>query len=260
MGQVLTTVVTILAPLVIDLISKFKRPEAPPPQITQPPPVSEKSREELINEARTKLGLDCVNCYNFGIVGSSGSGKSSLVNAFRGVKPSSQYAAKVGEVETTMGLPQKYPCPDKEFVVLWDLPGGGTKANPAANYFNDKCCFAFDCLVIVTSNRFSEIDLEVARMAKEWSVPVFFVRNKSDADIESKSFNKGLSVTEAVEELKSEVSKDIRQQLREIGLADRSIYVVSTRAFYQPDRFTPIDESRLVQDVCTMAMQRRGAK
>ena len=64
--------------------------------------------------------------FHFAIVGISGSGKSSLVNAFRGLRSRDAGAAEVGVTETTLQM-TRYPDanPDRPFV--WcDIPGAGT--------------------------------------------------------------------------------------------------------------------------------------
>lgn len=246
----------LLVPIAVEAVrGLFQKPRLPPPAVATPPPQSGKTKEEMIKEARTKYGIDVVNCYNFAIVGQAGSGKSSLVNSFRGLRPGSPNAAKVGEVECTTN-PTAYVHPEQPHIVFWDLPGGGTQNHPSETYFDDKCLYAFDCLMVVTNQRFTQIDLDIASLAKQWGVPVFFVRSKSDMDLESKFWNKGLSKEAAIQELISEVGKNIRQQLQTVGMADRSIYIVSSRALVDP-QFTKIDEDKLIQDFCTMAVQRR---
>ncbi len=42
--------------------------------------------KQLVEDARAKLGVDCENSYNFAVVGKVKEGKSSLVNALRGVQ------------------------------------------------------------------------------------------------------------------------------------------------------------------------------
>ena len=89
---------------------------------------------------------------HFAVCGSSGSGKSSLVNAFRGLKNSSPQAACAGLVETTMTI-NRYPDPHKELpynrFVWFDCPGAGTLEIPGWQYFNQQGLFIFDIIVLV---------------------------------------------------------------------------------------------------------------
>jgi Interferon-inducible GTPase (IIGP) len=89
---------------------------------------------------------------HFAVCGSSGSGKSSLVNAFRGLKNSSSHAARTGVVETTMAI-TRYPDPHKELpfkrFVWFDCPGAGTLEVPGWQYFNQQGLFIFDIIVLV---------------------------------------------------------------------------------------------------------------
>lgn len=79
-----------------------------------------------------RFNLD-TNKYNWCIIGNSGAGKSTLVNTLRGLKPKDEGAAAVGIVETTHER-KAYPMPNYPYATIWDLPGGGTEAHPAATY------------------------------------------------------------------------------------------------------------------------------
>jgi hypothetical protein len=118
--------------------------EKPPRTINVPP--------EIRAKAEAEIQLDTVSFYNVAVVGMSGTGKSSLVNAIRGYKDTDKRAAKVGEVETT-AVPRPYPHPDLTTMVIWDMPGVGTKSHPRETYFEDNYLCAFDLLVIVLGNR-----------------------------------------------------------------------------------------------------------
>jgi Interferon-inducible GTPase (IIGP) len=86
---------------------------------------------------------------HFAVCGSSGSGKSSLINAFRGLKNNSPQAAPTGVVETTMAI-TRYPeeLPYKR-LVWYDCPSGGTLEIPGWLYFNRQGLFIFDIIVLV---------------------------------------------------------------------------------------------------------------
>ena len=86
------------------------------------------------------------------ICGSSGAGKSSLINAFRGFANHDEGAAPAGVVETTTTI-NRYPDARAEFphshFVWFDVPGAGTLNIPGWQYFNKQGLFIFDVIVLV---------------------------------------------------------------------------------------------------------------
>ena len=107
--------------------------------------------EEEFQLAKSRIQYDPEKLH-FAVCGSSGSGKSSLVNAFRGLKNNSRQAAPTGVVETTMAI-TRYPEPRKELpynrLVWFDCPGAGTLEIPGWQYFNQQGLFIFDVIVLV---------------------------------------------------------------------------------------------------------------
>ena len=107
--------------------------------------------EEEFQLAKNRVQYDPEKLH-FAICGSSGSGKSSLVNAFRGLKNGSPQAAPTGVVETTMNI-TRYPEPRQELpynrLVWFDCPGAGTLEIPGWQYFNQQGLFIFDVIVLV---------------------------------------------------------------------------------------------------------------
>ena len=107
--------------------------------------------EEEFQLAKNRVQYDPEKLH-FAICGSSGSGKSSLVNAFRGLKNGSRLAAPTGVVETTMAI-TRYPEPRQELpynrLVWFDCPGAGTLEIPGWQYFNQQGLFIFDVIVLV---------------------------------------------------------------------------------------------------------------
>jgi len=89
---------------------------------------------------------------HFAVSGMPGSGKSSLVNSFRGVKGTSPNAARVGVVETTTMI-QRYPDPRQgtpyHRYVWYDVPGAGTLTIPSQQYFTTQGLFIFDFVILV---------------------------------------------------------------------------------------------------------------
>lgn len=70
---------------------------------------------------------------HIGILGDSGVGKSSLINAILNKKPTDSGAAKVNAISQETINPNKYKISDK--VYIWDMPGVGTPEFPLTKYF-----------------------------------------------------------------------------------------------------------------------------
>ena len=115
--------------------------------------------EEEFQLAKYRVQYDPEKLH-FAVCGSSGSGKSSLVNAFRGLKNNSLQAAPTGVVETTTAI-TRYPDPRKELpykrFVWFDCPGAGTLEIPGWQYFNQQGLFIFDIVVLVYDSVFISI-------------------------------------------------------------------------------------------------------
>ena len=107
--------------------------------------------EEEFNLAQARIEYNSEKVH-LAICGSSGSGKSSLINAFRGFANHDAGAAPAGVVETTMAI-NRYPDARAEFphsrFVWFDVPGAGTLDIPRWQYFNDQGLFIFDVIVLV---------------------------------------------------------------------------------------------------------------
>lgn len=60
------------------------------------------------------------------------------------------------------------------------MPGVGTPRHPIENFFENYCLGAFDAILIVFDDRLMASDIDIARRARKYDIPVFFVKNKSD--------------------------------------------------------------------------------
>uniref|UniRef100_A0A674PFZ5 Interferon-inducible GTPase 5-like n=1 Tax=Takifugu rubripes TaxID=31033 RepID=A0A674PFZ5_TAKRU len=121
---------------------------------------------------------------NIGITGESGSGKSSFVNAFRGVDHRDDQAAPTGVVETTTEV-RAYPHPSYPNVTLWDLPGIGTTRFPADQYLKHVGFERFDFFIIISDTRFRENDVKLAKEIQKMGKKFYFVRSKVDNDLQN---------------------------------------------------------------------------
>ncbi|WAQ98677.1 IIGP1-like protein, partial [Mya arenaria] len=69
----------------------------------------------------------------FAIIGESGSGKSSFINAMLELSGDDPTAAKVGCNEWTIGC-KEFQHPEKKTLLFYDLPGFGTPNFPKESY------------------------------------------------------------------------------------------------------------------------------
>jgi len=220
--------------------------------------------------------------FHFAIAGLSGSGKSSLVNAFRGVLNQTFGAAATGITETTMDI-GRYPDPDSKRPFIWyDIPGAGTLTIKDWDYFNKQGLYIFDAIVVLFDNRFTATDIAILRNCARWKIPTFIVRSKSDSQIEGLrntmidklEADENLDENErearletvfddAVEEYTSKTRQSVKKNLRDAELEDQEMYLVSYKALLSVVRGRSmrgalyLDEAKLFADLVEAAHERR---
>jgi len=137
--------------------------------------------------ARKRLYPDPNNeKFHCAVAGVSGSGKSSLINALRGITNRDANAANVGVVETTIDItPYPHPSatPPQNRWIWYDVPGAGTLSVPAPKYFNAQGLFVFDLIIVVVDNRFTSQDVAILQQCEYFKIPSFIVRSKSNQHI-----------------------------------------------------------------------------
>uniref|UniRef100_A0A3B4H4W6 IRG-type G domain-containing protein n=1 Tax=Pundamilia nyererei TaxID=303518 RepID=A0A3B4H4W6_9CICH len=129
---------------------------------------------------------------NIAITGESGAGKSTFVNAFRGLCDDEEGAAPTGVTETTSEA-TPYPHPKYPNVILWDLPGIGTTKFPAKKYLKLVGFEKFDFFIIISTTRFTENDVKLAQEIQKMKKKFYFVRSKVDNDIRAERRNRHFS-------------------------------------------------------------------
>lgn len=140
----------------------------------------EKIKEYLEKEKNTPL--------NIAITGDSGAGKSTFVNAMRGIDNWDEGAAPTGCVETTMEV-TPYPHPNYPNVTFWDLPGVGTISFPADKYLEHVGFEKFDFFIIISESRFTENDVKLAQEIQKMGKKFYYVRSKIDIDLNNAKEN-----------------------------------------------------------------------
>mmetsp|Transcript_47267 Transcript_47267/g.119736 ORF Transcript_47267/g.119736 Transcript_47267/m.119736 type:complete len:454 (+) Transcript_47267:208-1569(+) len=172
---------------------------------------AEKQAQKVREEARKnypqpKWLTHLEGTINIGVVGNSGVGKSLFINKLRKVRPQAHGWAPVGVNETTRE-PTMYPFPGQPEVRIWDLPGAGTEAVPSATYVQDMGLRYFDKVLILTSGRFTSMDVELRNELEQHKVPYYMVRTKVDIDVwnnkEDNGADQWTTIAQIREDLKS---------------------------------------------------------
>ncbi|XP_046843679.1 interferon-inducible GTPase 1-like [Xenia sp. Carnegie-2017] len=136
---------------------------------------------------------------NFAITGDSGTGKSSFINAVRGIKAYEKGAAAVDVTEMT-NKPTRYSHPKHEKIIFWDLPGIGTPTYPNYKEYCKKIggLEKYDAFLIFCKTRFTQYDKELAeKVSKDLDKPFFFVRTNVDNELKNAEDDEGPKFNEA---------------------------------------------------------------
>lgn len=91
-------------------------------------------------------------------------------------------SAVIDIVECTTKV-QRFDHPELAHVKFWDVPGAGTNRFPADVYFWKVKVYAFDFLLIMSSEQFKKIDFDIGLELHKYKVPFAFVRTKADVGI-----------------------------------------------------------------------------
>ncbi|XP_028404406.1 interferon-inducible GTPase 5-like isoform X3 [Dendronephthya gigantea] len=120
------------------------------------------------------------------VVGKNGCGKSSFINAIRGItNEDDPLAAETGTVDTTKSK-TRYSNPRNPNITLRDFPGIGGEVYSDVNAFCEKVDIKkYDAFIIMTSERFSNDSGALASELVSKNKPFFFVRTKYDLDCEN---------------------------------------------------------------------------
>uniref|UniRef100_A0A914QW86 IRG-type G domain-containing protein n=1 Tax=Panagrolaimus davidi TaxID=227884 RepID=A0A914QW86_9BILA len=94
------------------------------------------SFKEKSDEAKDFHKIKNDKSFNMAFAGHTKTGKSSLINAIRGIKNYDAKAAKVGITETTRYSEKYSYSQHKNFTInLFDIPGSGTQTHESGKYY-----------------------------------------------------------------------------------------------------------------------------
>ncbi|XP_072533115.1 interferon-inducible GTPase 5-like [Salminus brasiliensis] len=159
---------------------------------------------------------------NIAITGESGSGKSTFINAFRGIGDENEDSAETGVVETTK-VHKAYPYKKYPNVKLWDLPGIGTPNFKADEYLQRVEFQRYDFFIIIASDRFRECHAHLAEEIVKMHKRFYFVRSKIDANISAEKRKKTFNEQRILDAIR----KDCIEGLERIGVKSPVVFLIS---------------------------------
>ncbi|XP_072126550.1 interferon-inducible GTPase 5-like isoform X1 [Mobula birostris] len=167
---------------------------------------------------------------NIAVTGETGAGKSTFINAMRGLRNSDDGAARVGLTETTME-PAGFPHPNFSNVRYWDLPGIGSTEFPADKYLKQMKFEKYNFFIIISGFCFKEYETKLAKVIKRLGKKFYFVRTKIDADFYSmQKEGKEINEEKELEYIQNSCCKN----LREAGFQTPSVFLISS---FEQDRY-----------------------
>jgi len=192
----------------------------------------EKKRDELKN-----ISL------NVAVTGNSGVGKSSFINAIRGLDADDEGAAEVGVTETTAEI-KSYSHPNNPMLKFLDLPGVGTDRFPRETYLSDIGFERFDFFLLITAGRITQNDTWLDKEIRKRNKNYFFVRTKVGDDISNNK--KSHPRTHNQHTVVKEIRQFTKAILRENGCEDVPVFLIDN---YEPTKFDFQQlEKRFVED------------
>ena len=138
--------------------------------------------------------------------------------------------------------PTPYSYADNLQIILMDLPGIGTPAFPDLDTYCDKVALeTYDMFLILTSLRFTQDDLDLAKKIKSLGKSFFLIRTKIDHDEAMEERRRWKSFD--VQDMLRKTRDNCFQNVKDLGIREDEIFLISNR---ETDRW---DFERLVQAV-----------
>ncbi|KAG2045208.1 interferon-inducible GTPase-domain-containing protein [Suillus americanus] len=217
--------------------------------------------------------------FHLAVVGSSGGGKSSFINAVRGLSNDDSIAAPTGIVETTDSVTRYIDTRPGSQIFWYDVPGAGTQNVLDWQYFNNLGLYIFDCIIVLIDNRFLESDLAILRACEQFTnIEVFIIRSKSDQHINNMALGKmprGFDPcndddktrsrfqqikTETRREFINKTYQNVQTNLESNNISSKRVYIVCQDAVHAIWNKVPspmaIDEGQLENDIAECVRRR----
>lgn len=183
--------------------------------------LGEEDPNAAVAKAKEQLeSLDSVTL-NIAVTGETGAGKSAFINAFRGLGDDDDNSAPTGITETTTQITM-YTHPMKSNIQLWDLPGIGMPKFKANKFLKEVQFETYDLFIIISSERFKENDVFLAKEIQKKKKSFYFVRTKIDNDIRSMALKRNFNEQQEL----CTIREDCKIKLKEVG--NPKVFLISS--------------------------------
>ena len=157
------------------------------------------------------------------VIGNSGVGKSSFINAIRGLTADDERAAAVGVTETTMEI-RSYEHPRNPLLNFWDLPGVGSDRFPKETYLSKIGVDRFDFFLLISDDRFTQNDIWLGNELQLRNKKYFFMRTKIGVDVTGNKKRHPKSHNEKA--VMKDIRKSIQQHLKDNGCENVPVFLI----------------------------------
>nr|XP_023969055.2 uncharacterized protein LOC101948288 [Chrysemys picta bellii] len=192
----------------------------------------DKEQAEVASISQAELESFKSTILNIAVAGETGAGKSSFINALRGLTAEDDGAAPTGVTETTT-KPTVYPYPNHPNVRLWDLPGIGAPDFQPTTYLQQVNFKRYDFFVIIASERFKCNHMALAQEIERMGKRFYFVRSKVDEDLRNEERDHPRTFRE--ESVLQRLKMDCRKHLQKAGISNPEIFLLSSCEFTKYD-------------------------
>ncbi|XP_044846542.1 uncharacterized protein LOC123351333 isoform X2 [Mauremys mutica] len=164
------------------------------------------------------------------IMGEVGAGKSSFINAIRGLEDDDDGAAMVGMVETTKE-PIAYSHPKLPNVRVWDLPGIGISRFRPDTYLRLVNFAHYDFFIILVSHRFRSTHADLVREIQRMGKKFYFVYSQVDMDLCNERRKNNFSQEGVLQRIRSHCIESLQRQ----GVSSPQTFLISRWEFDKYD-------------------------
>ncbi|XP_051878021.1 T-cell-specific guanine nucleotide triphosphate-binding protein 2-like [Pristis pectinata] len=178
---------------------------------------------------------------NIAVLGDVSSGKSTFINAMRGLRSDDPGAAPTGTDELST-VPTKYRYPSLPNVHLWDLPGTNSFGFEMNSYLKQVQFESYDFYIIVSQSRFRECDGELSKKIQEQQKEFYYIRSKIDNDTYSMQMQ-GIDFSEG----QRKIHEDSIDNFRSLSVKPPPIFLISSLEVKEYD--FPKLKSTLANDI-----------